>query len=85
MSELIERLAKNWFIRNGHPASNWDRPLNAHLRESYREDVRAILKDMREPTDAMVADAMPWSDAAGAIDTWRAMVQCAASEESEDA
>lgn len=41
------------------------------------DQARAGLRAAREPTDAMVEGAMPWADAAGAIETWRAMVDVA--------
>lgn len=59
---MIERLAEQISARDGNPM---------YISRFY---ARVAIEGMPEPTEAMIKAAMPWSDAAGAIDTWRAMI-----------
>lgn len=59
MSEMVERCAEALYTGGrpqGQPAIPWDRvdeQLGFGVRQSYRDQARALISAMREPTQAM--------------------------------
>jgi hypothetical protein len=80
MGEMIDRMAKAyWEGRQpiiGRKPEPWE-DLHDFLKDRMRADARFVLERMRDATDDMIAGAAPWTDAAGAIEVWRAMVETA--------
>jgi len=76
MSGMVERVALAIRIARMPYGASAFFPANVVLAPSEPElaIARSAIMAIREPTDAMIKAAMPWSDEAGAIETWRAMI-----------
>lgn len=63
MSEMVERVARAIAERDRNPADDdeWDQ-LKPWVQDAFREDARAAIAAMREPTDAMISEAMAERD-----------------------
>lgn len=80
MTTMVELGAREIYEkRNGVGARAWKSLPKAH-QEPYRDDMRAAIYAMREPTEAMIG-AMPHGHRGEFLANWTAALDAAISEE----
>lgn len=77
---MVERVARALCVRAGHDPDEIQYRGTEEIRsgwEAYADDVRAAIRALREPSEAMVSSGMAEIDHDGAGDCWRAMIDAA--------
>lgn len=82
MNEMIERVARAICTareqNGGPPWEYWEyQPGGKHVLNAFRDDARAAIAAMREPTTKMVEDAYYSALAEDAKGVWRDMIDAA--------
>ena len=79
MGEMVERIAKELHsIFDGRIYDDYSFPwedISNYKKDEYREDARRVIEMMREPTEAMIYQAMhDWGEPYEPEKTWQIMI-----------